>query len=453
MSPTSDPEQHIAREPRLRDRFIRRLLRFAVFFLYEDVEVFSVHEPGSLRGRPVILVSSHFGGFADAFLIVHGSPVVPRIIARDKIWSIPVAGSLMRWIGAIPVHKPEDHEGPTSNRDMFASCYERLAEGDVLLIFPEGVTSEDPSIAPVKSGAARIALGAREQGTEGIQILPIGIHYEDKAALRSRVFINAGKPIDVEAFVASHAGDVGPDDRDAVHALTSMIEEYIRNVAPDFSDWQEARALTQAAEVTLRAESGQHRAPVSIVDRDLLAAEIAATPPPSKAAVLAAAEDFQRDLDGVGLSDVAMYEKVRTRQFAWFIVRTLIILLIAVPIALLGLSVNVWPLLAVWALNLLPVGPAVKATLKPTGAMLFFLIAWGVALWQAFRSSVWAGVVTAVLLPVSLAALIYASERLVRIWRAGREWLKGRKVEALAEQVETKRDKVVASVREAVASR
>jgi glycerol-3-phosphate O-acyltransferase/dihydroxyacetone phosphate acyltransferase len=454
MSPNGGPEQHVAREPRLRDRFLRRLLRFAVFFLYEDVEVLSVHEPGSLRGRPVLAVSSHFGGFADAFLILHASPVVPRIIARDKIWKIPVAGSLMRWIGAIPVHKPEDHKGPTSNRDMFASCYEGLADGDVLLIFPEGVTSEDPSIAPVKSGAARIALGARALGTAGIQILPIGIHYEDKAALRSRVFINAGKPIDLDAFVCSYAGDgdVGPDDHDAVRALTSKIEEYMRNVAPDFSDWQEARALTQAAEVTLRAESGHYHSPVSIVDRDLFAAEIAVTPSASKEAVLEATEDFQRDLDGVGLSDVALYEKMRTRRFAWFIIRSLLILLVAVPMALIGLWVNMWPLLGIAALNLLPIGPAVKATLKPTGAMLFFVIAWGIALWQAFERSIPAGFITMVALPVSLAALIYASERIIRIWRAGRQWLKRRKVEALAEHVAAKREKVVAAVRNAVPS-
>jgi 1-acyl-sn-glycerol-3-phosphate acyltransferase len=427
-------------------------MRFAVFFLYEDVDVHAVLEPGALRGKPILAVSNHFGGFADAFLIVYASPILPRIMARDKIWKIPIVGSLMRWIGAIPVHKPEDHKGKASNRDMFSSAYEALADGHALLIFPEGVTSEDPSIAPVKSGAARIALGARERGTADIQILPIGIHYEDKAALRSRVFIHAGRPIDVDDAVTGYAPDreVGPDDHEAVHRLTSEIEQYLRNVAPDFADWQEARALTQASEVTLRAEAPDPLATVPIVDRDILAAKLARRTDEEKAEIVEATADLQRDLDGVGLSDAEVHRRMGTGSFVWFVIRSLIVLAIAIPIALFGLSVNFWPLAAVAALNLLPVGPAVKATIKPAGAMVFFLIAWGIALWFAFDESVEAGLVAMVMLPVSLAALIYSSERVVRLWKGGREWLKRRKVRDLAEQLTRKRERVVAAVRGAV---
>ena len=67
----------------------------------------------------------------------------------------------MNWIGAIPVHKPEDHNSPTSNDEMFASCYGALDDAGNILIFPEGVTRNEPSIATVKTGAARIAIGAR----------------------------------------------------------------------------------------------------------------------------------------------------------------------------------------------------------------------------------------------------------------------------------------------------
>ena len=65
----------------------------------------------------------------------------------------------MNWIGAIPVHKPEDHNSPTSNDEMFASCYGALDDAGNILIFPEGVTRNEPSIATVKTGAARIAIG------------------------------------------------------------------------------------------------------------------------------------------------------------------------------------------------------------------------------------------------------------------------------------------------------
>ena len=76
------------------------------------------------------------------------------------IWKVPVAGALMKWIGALPVHKAEDRGDTSANDQMFASCYEGLRQGDLLHIFPEGVTRNEPSIARVRTGAARIESAA-----------------------------------------------------------------------------------------------------------------------------------------------------------------------------------------------------------------------------------------------------------------------------------------------------
>lgn len=437
---------------RLRDRFILRFVAFIVPFLYEEVEVYRPRQGAIPPGSPVLVVSNHFGGFADPLVLLYGSPRVPRIVARDKIWKVPFAGWIMNWIGAIPVHKPKEHAGPVSNDTMFGSCYEALRKRLQLLIFPEGITREDPSIAPVKTGAARIALGARQSGVEGIMILPVGIHYEDKAALRSRIFVNAGEPIDLDASIDRYApeGDASPDNHDAVRALTEDIETYLRSVAPNFADWQEARTLTLAAEATLRVEADDPPAEVPIAARDRLASALAAADPEAKAEVVEATEDLRRDLDGIGLSDREVSRRMGTGSFLGFIVRTVLILLVAVPVALIGLTVNLWPLLLVWLIGLLPIGPAVKATAKPFGAILFFGIAWGIALWQSFEESILLGVFSAVMLPLSLAALLYASERVVRFFHSGRQWLKSRRVDALADQIVAKRQRVHDTVRSAV---
>ena len=41
-------------------------------------------------------------------------------------------------------------------------------------------------------------MGARSDGVAGIKITAAGIHYENKAALRSRVSIHVGEPIDLD---------------------------------------------------------------------------------------------------------------------------------------------------------------------------------------------------------------------------------------------------------------
>ncbi|MGI9643415.1 MAG: 1-acyl-sn-glycerol-3-phosphate acyltransferase [Acidimicrobiia bacterium] len=440
------------RPVRLRDRFILRIVRFAVPFLYENVETLDETKGRIPGGSPVLVVSNHFGGFADPLVLLSASPVVPRIVARDRIWRVPFAGWIMNWIGAIPVHKPKEQKEPVTNDQMFASCYDALEARLPLLIYPEGITREDPSIAPLKTGAARIALGARNAGTRGIHIVPVGIHYEDKSALRSRIFINAGEPIDLDASIGRYApeGDPTPENRTAVRALTDEMEVCLRNVAPDFDDWQEAKSLTFAAEVTLRTEASEPTDEVPIADRDLLAAQLARSGGDEKATVMEVADDLERDLDGIGLSDREVAERMRTGSFFGYLLRSTLLLLVAVPIALIGLTVNLWPLLLVWATGFLPVGAAVKATIKPAGAILFFGISWGVAAWQGFERSIIAGMITLILLPVTLGALLYSSERVVRIYRSGRQWLKSRRVDALTKQIEEKRTAVASEVRDVV---
>ena len=182
---------------------------------------------------PQLTVSNHFGGFADGLVMLNVMPRRPGIVARDVIWKIPVAGRLMNWIGGIPVHKPEDRGSATSNDEMFSSCYDALRGDGHILIFPEGVTRNEPSIAPVKTGAARIAMGARASGVEGIQIIPSGIHYDDKAAFRSKVWVNVGAPLDLDDEIGAYVEPGAAQDasnRGAVRALTSDIEERLRRV-------------------------------------------------------------------------------------------------------------------------------------------------------------------------------------------------------------------------------
>jgi hypothetical protein len=279
--------------------------------------------------------------------------------------------------------------------------------------------------------------------------VPVGIHYEDKAALRSRIFVNAGVPIDLDARITDYApdGDGTPENRDVVRALTADIEMHLRRVAPDFEDWPEARSLTQAADVTLRARGDHPPSDVSIVERDRLAARLGSARPESKVAISEAVSAFEDELDALGLSDEEVYERMGSGSFLWFLTKSALVLLIAVPIALLGLAVNIWPLLGIRAVDLLRVAPAVKATLKPAAGLLFFLIAWLVPTWQAFEESLLAGGIVMVLLPASLAALIYASERVVQIWRVAKQWVKARRVEELQERIIGQRQAIVDAVR------
>ena len=92
------------------------------------------------------------------------------------------------------VQRREDGEGTGDNAGAFHECHEALRAGDQVCIFPEGTTHDRPRLDPIKTGAARIAIGARASGVTGTVVVPVGLTYPDKLAIRSAVLVSSGRP-------------------------------------------------------------------------------------------------------------------------------------------------------------------------------------------------------------------------------------------------------------------
>jgi glycerol-3-phosphate O-acyltransferase / dihydroxyacetone phosphate acyltransferase len=429
-------------------RLVRKLATAAARALYRRVDVYRGSEP--IASGPELTVANHFGGFADPLLLLAVLPRPPAILARDLIWKVPVVGWIMNRLGAIKVHKPEDGGGP--NDEMFADAHAALADGRHVMIFPEGVTRDDPSIAPVKTGAARIVLGARTRGTAGIAVTPAGIHYEDKAALRSAVSIHVGRPILLDE-VAPQLGDgpVDAEDRAAVRALTDEIETRLRRVAPDFVDWHEARALTEAAEMVLRSLQPDPARPVPVAQRDVLAGHLGRRPADKREAVIRAVADYERDLEAVGLADAQFLAGVSGARFLWSLVGWLVLTAALAPFAIVGLAINLVPGLVLKAVGMIRAAPAMMATLKPMTAIVAFGITWGVVVWQAAaRLGPGGGLAIALLLPVYGWAVIFVSEHASLLWRAFRSWRGTRSPGELHEVLADDRRRVIEAARAAM---
>ena len=406
-----------------RERVLKNIANLAVRLVYRSVDV--RQRPGETATGPQLTVSNHFGGFADALIQAHALDRVPRFVARDVIWRYPIAKQVMEFARAIPTHKPED-KGPAGNDQMFSSTYVALGEGDLIMIFPEGITVDDPSMARIKTGAARIALGARASGIKGIQIVPSGIHYDDKASLRSKVWVNVGSPLDLDAEIERYAPEGTPQDasnREAVRALTADVEERLRRSAPDYLDWEEERTLSEAAAVALRAVPGA-MPEVDYGDESELANILSRRSPEAKEAIASALDRYTADLDAAGLNDWQMATSHHSRRsFLGRIAWNLIVGLLLLPFALAGLIINFLPFVLLWLIGRLKLDPAVAATVKPGAAILLFSISWGFAGWSGWT---WSGLegVAAVLLvmPLYLYALFALVERGRLIWRAWRGW-------------------------------
>jgi len=313
---------------------VRRLARMAANLVYRDIDVQLPHDP--VGQGPMLAVANHFGGLADGVLLVDTAPRRPRIVARDVIWNIPLVGRLATAAGMIPVHRAADGGGRASNDQMFASAYTSLADGDLVLIFPEGVTMDVPHMAEVRTGAARIALGARESGVRGLRILPVGVHYEDKAAFRSRALVNIGEPIPLDAWVDSRGPVIGgADDRQAVVELTALIDQRLRLVAPNYPDWDQAHALETAAGVLLTDVDPGAPPPVGYGDLALLGSRLNRLPEPGRTELVSAGAEYRQALHGSRTTDHAVATAADpVRSWGWRVDVALVALLL--PFAAMG---------------------------------------------------------------------------------------------------------------------
>ncbi len=406
-------------QPRPRGGVPRRLARAAANLVYRDIDVHLPVEP--IPDGPVLAVANHFGGLADGVLLVDSAPRMPRVVARDVIWNVPVVGRLASGIGMIPVHKAADGGARASNDEMFASAYGALGADDLVLIFPEGVTQDVPYMAEVRTGAARIALGARESGVQGIHILPMGVHYENKAGFRSRALVNVGPPIDLDDWVRQRGPVVGgADDRDAVRDLTALVNDRLRHVAPDFPDWDQAHALETVAEVLLTDVDPALSPPMQYGDRELLAARLNRLPEPARGELVATGAQYRAALLAAGTSDHAIATSANPPPRTWGWLRDLILVVLLAPFALIGIVAAAVPLLLVLIASRLRIAPAVRATVVPGLALLLFLGEWLLFSVQSGEDGLTLGLAAMVLFPFFVAALFLEVERVTLLWHRWR---------------------------------
>lgn len=386
---------------------------------------------------PVLVVSNHLNGLVDPVLMVHALRRVPRFVAKATLWRLVPLRPLLALLGLLPVARRQDRDSSVTepaasgdsaarpaasvNVDTFAAANRALADGAWVAIFPEGTAHDEPHLLPFRTGAARMALGGRAEGARGVRIVPVGLTYDDKLALRSRVLAVIGEPIDLDAWVLERGEPTVDDaDRDAVRDLTATIAASLAALTPEFPSMVEARTFTRAAEVALRSVGGvDGDVPISRVSA--LGARLGSAPPTERSAVLEAFQRYHLALDLVGIRDDELVSMADDRRLLVEAVRTVARTAGLAPWALWGTAVNALPYLAVRFAGRLARKPAAKGTLRVGAAIVAFPAAWVGAGWLVGRRrGLLAGSLTAVAAAVGGYATVLEAERFAKLRRAWR---------------------------------
>ena len=436
----------------LLDRFIFQLVYLAAHGLFRTVEVEGhEHLP---RDRPVVLVANHFNGAVDAVILMAALGEVPRFVAKATLWKPVLVRPFLALLGLVPVYRPEDKQAGADNASMFGRAHSVLRRNNTLALFPEGTTHDRLELARVRTGAARIALGAAEAGIRGVLIVPVGLTYEDKLALRSRALVRIGAPIDVDALTPQLADGRAPDDDDrvAVQRLTQVMEERLRAVTPRYSGTRDRAVLSIAAEIRLRDQLKEPLALLPLSEREPLAQRLATAPEPARNEVLHALGIYNLYLDVYGLRDDQLVPRVRRR---WLLQRALALTLYVVllgVVMIVGFLVNALPTLAVASAGRRPLAPVSKGTVRVLVAVATFLPVWlVVAIWMPV-TGVWPTIAILLLLPLAGAITVGGIERAIRLVQAWTGWLGLTNARGDIEDLLTARQRVVEAVERAAAT-
>ena len=219
------------------------------------------------REGPVFLAANHPNSLTDAMVVGWTSPRRVRYTAKATLFGNPLAARFLRAVGVIPLRRAADEQrtravdgGELANGDQvaptaplpdasrnaasFSAVADALEDSACIVVFPEGKTHDEPYMAPIKTGLARMALMARdERGVRGIRIVPVGLLFERKEEPRSRILVQVGEPIDLDR-VGSGAATVA--------TLTELIEQRLRAVTLNFENQADAERIAQERERTPR---------------------------------------------------------------------------------------------------------------------------------------------------------------------------------------------------------
>lgn len=159
---------------------------------------------------------------------------LPRFLAKDSLFRVPVLGAALRATGMVPVAR-----GNLASQAL-EQAKTVVEQRSGVIVYPEGTLTRDPDLWPMrgKSGAVRIALAG------GIPVIPLA-HWGEQQFMprygklrlwppRRRVTVVVGDAVDL-SDLANRATDraaVEEGTERVMAAITSLLEQLRGEKAP-----------------------------------------------------------------------------------------------------------------------------------------------------------------------------------------------------------------------------
>ncbi|MBI5219981.1 MAG: 1-acyl-sn-glycerol-3-phosphate acyltransferase [Bacteroidia bacterium] len=157
------------------------------------------------RNTPLIFTPNHQCAAVDAFGLVTGVPFHQILfLSRADVFNKPVVSRILQFIKILPIYRDRDGaEALEKNKEIFDIAIETLALKKAVCTFPEARHNNSRFLLPLKKGIPRIAFTAEERNNFrlGVNIVPVGIYYDNYTDSGSIFQLIFGKPISVSGYI------------------------------------------------------------------------------------------------------------------------------------------------------------------------------------------------------------------------------------------------------------
>ncbi|KAF8760948.1 Phosphate acyltransferase [Rhizoctonia solani] len=208
------------------------------------------------NGDACIVCANHSNSLTDALRNLL------RLTAKDTQFGKPTFQSwLIESAGTLPIKRRKDHaEGEADNTVVMGALVKALEEGDAICLFPEGMSRYHPSVAPMKTGVARIASDVLTQQKDNpdfcITLLTCSITYMHREHFRSDVLVSFNPPLKLTPKARILLGVTHTQLTIGMRSLTTFLYDQITQGTITAPSWKIIRTAKAASRIYVPLGTG-----------------------------------------------------------------------------------------------------------------------------------------------------------------------------------------------------
>lgn len=199
---------------------VRAYVSFVLKFFIKQITI--TGQENIPKDGPVLIAANHPNSFFDAMVLA--------CILERPVWSLARGDAFKKnWVKKIltsfymmPIYRlSEGKEYLGENDATFAKSIELFKENQQVLIFSEGLCTNQTNLLPLKKGTARLSQKAWSRNIDMV-IFPVGITYDKFDSFGKNINLNYGKTIKRSDF--EEIGNDGYFVRDFNDKLKTTLE-------------------------------------------------------------------------------------------------------------------------------------------------------------------------------------------------------------------------------------